>query len=91
MLLKRLHRDASRSPIAIHTDGTPDMSLENYCKLAVNLPTKAEHQSAKPTARGPVSVKLGLPIATAYTTATKRKVMTNSQPKAMPCSMESTH
>ena len=36
-------------------------------------------------------MKLGLPIATAYTTATKRKVITNSQPKAMPCNVQFAH
>lgn len=48
------------------------------------IPTKAEHHKENPTARGPVSVKLGFPMATAYTTATSRKVIMNSQPKAIP-------
>ena len=48
-------------------------------------PTEAEAQRVKPTAKGPVSVKLGLPMATAYTTATSRKVIVSSHPNAIPC------
>lgn len=49
------------------------------------LPTRAEAHRAKPTARGPVSTNLGDPMATAYTTATSKNVMTASHPNAIPC------
>ena len=58
--------------------------VSNGSYVLSGIPTKAEHHSENPTARGPVSVKLGFPMATAYTTATSRKVIMNSQPKAIP-------
>ena len=49
-------------------------------------PAKTMEKSAKPTAKGPTTPKLGCPMATAYTTLTSTKVITSSQPNSMAAS-----
>ena len=49
-----------------------------------SLPAKTIANNAKPTARGPITPKEGLPTATAYTTDTRINVMMVSHPNSIP-------